>query len=287
MATRREGDFLWDTGATSIAPRGKKIEKVLLEELDQTGLVRIEKPIFLHHGLRTEPGHPSGTARYTYVEGNTKFAKLLAEGIDVRLEQSVDAIEKTGEAYSLVGEEFDAVILTPPVPQTSLLLWSLGETRPMGSVRYRPCLSILVGFKVPLPPTSYHALLDPDQIHPLTWLSLESVKSPGRAPEGSSAIGAQLGANYSLSQFDREDEALVQVVVGFIERLYGSAFQSPESWSVKVRWKYSQPESFANFDYVNAKKSKLLVASDGLLGGHVEDAFEIGTRTAEQLVEEV
>ena len=286
VATRREGEFLWDTGATSIAPRGKKIENVLLNELDTEGLVRIGKPIYIHEGLRVKPGHPSGTSRYTYVDGIVTFAKRLAVGLDVRLGQQVDGIEKVGDKYVALEEEFDALILTPPVPQTCLLLWNLSESRPMTSVRYRQCLSVLLGYEEVLPIVNYHALLDPEQIHPLTWLSLESVKSPGRAREGGCALGAQLSAAYSQARYDQEDEAIVQTVVGFMERLYGPAFQTPEVWSV-VRWKYSQPESFASFERVNQRGSRLLVASDGLLGGHVEDAFEIGTRTAELLVEEI
>ena len=49
------------------------------------------------------------------------------------------------------------------------------------------------------------------------------------------------------------------------------------------KWKYSQPESLARFENVNLPGSTLLVASDGLLGGHIEDAFECGWRTAELL----
>jgi len=156
----------------------------------------------------------------------------------------------------------------------------------MANVKYRPCLSILLGFHAELPPVNYHALLDPEQIHPMTWLCLESVKSPGRAPEGRTAMGAQLSAAYSQTHFEQEDESIIETTVGYIMRLYGPAFQTPDCWSV-VRWKYSQPESFASFDHVNRKGDRLLVASDALLGGHVEDAFEIGTRTAELLVEEV
>jgi predicted NAD/FAD-dependent oxidoreductase len=285
VATRRDGEYVWDTGATSIAPRGKKIEKVLLQELSTEGLIRIEKPINVHVGLRVRPGHTGGAARYTYEKGNTTFAKRLAEGIDIRLEQQVDEIEMLGKRYRILNEEFDALILTPPVPQTSLLLWHLGESRPVGNVRYRPCLSVLLGYDVALPDTNYHALLDTEQMHPLTWLCLESVKSPGRAPVGGSALGAQLSAAYSLSHFETPDETLVQTVVGYMEWLYGPKFQTPVAWSVK-RWKYSQPESFASFEHVNQKGSRLLVASDALLGGHVEDAFEVGTRTAELLVEE-
>ena len=285
VSTFSKDGFTWDTGATSIAPRGKSIEKVIRDELTQTGLVHIDKPIYTHTGLRVSPGRPSGTARYVYEDGIETLAKRLAEGLEVRLEQMVEAIDKRGAVYDILGEDFDAIILTPPAPQSTLLLWHLGESRPMANVKYRACLSVLLGYSNPLPPTNYHALIDLDQMHPLTWLSLESVKSPGRAPENGCALVAQLSASYSLSQYERPDDSLVETVTGFIERLYGPAFESPDSWAV-VRWKYSQPESFGSFENVNGKGSRLLVASDALLGGHIEDAFEVGTRTAKLLVEE-
>jgi len=285
VATRRDGGFVWDAGATSIAPRGKRIESALLQELDTDGLVKIEKPIYLHDGLRVRPGFPSGAVRYTYISGIQTFAERLAEGIDVRLGQNVEEIEPLGAGYSILGEAVDALILTPPIPQTTLLLWRLSDSRPMANVHYRQCLAVMLGYNNALPQTSYHALLDAEQIHPMTWLSLESVKSPGRAPEGGSAICVQLSSAYSQTHFDQEDAKIIQTVVGFMERLYGSAFRAP-AVSNTVRWKYSQPESFANFEHVNRKGSKLLIASDGLIGGHVEDAYEIGTRTAELLVEE-
>ena len=285
IATRRKDGFVWDTGATSIAPRGKTIERVMLDEISTEGLIEIAKPIYTHSGLRVTPGHPSGAKRYTYVEGNTTFAKRLCEGIDVRLNTQVDEIAQTENGYTMQGEIFEKVILTPPVPQSGLLLWNLGESRPMANVKYRPCISVVLGFQAELRPTNYHALLDVEQMHPLTWLCLESVKSPNRAPEGCSAMSLQFNPSFSHSQYDREDEALVATAVGYVERLYGSEFQTSSASSV-MRWKYSQPESLATYDHVNPPGSKLLIASDALLGGHVEDAFEIGTRVAKQLVEE-
>ncbi len=282
--TYRKGEHVWDSGATSIAPRGKTIENVLLTELSTEGLVAVQKPIYVHTGLRVSPGHPNGAPRYTYLKGNAEFPKRLAEGLDIRLDTSVDSIERTSSGYKILDEEFDGLILTPPVPQTTLLLWSLGESRPMANVKYRPCLSIMLGFGAELPPTNYHAILDTDQVHPMTWLCLESVKSPERAPEGGSTLVAQMSAAFSHNYYERDDEALVKTATGYVERLFGPKFQAPTVSKVK-RWKYSQPESFASYEHVNPKGSRLLIASDGILGGHVEDAYEVGTRTARQIVE--
>ncbi len=283
VATRTIEGFTFDTGATSIAPRGKTIESVVLEELDQTELVKVEKPIWILQGQRAVPGASSRiTPRYVYRSGIAHLPQLLAEGLDVRLNAQIDEIERSGQGYRLGGEAFDAVILTPAIPQTSTLLWSLGENRPIANVRYRSCISVLLGYKEELPETGYHAVLDPDQQYPLTWLSLESVKSPGRAPEGGTAICAQLSPRFSLNNYETSDEELVETTVGFITRLYGEGFRNPTVSGVK-RWKYSQPESFAEFEHVNHPGATLLIASDGLLGGHIEDAYEVGVRTAKMI----
>jgi len=280
VATRRTDGFVWDTGATSIAPRGKAIERVMLEELDTTDLVRVELPIYLHHALRPTAGDARRhVPRYTYRTGNVTLPKLLAKDADVRTESQVDEILRDGERFIVRDEPFDGVILTPPVPQTSLLLYGLQESRPLAAAVYRSCLSVNLGFEAPLPATAYHALLEAEHRHPLTWLSLESVKSPGRAPEGGSALGAQMSPAFTLANFRRSDDELVEIVGEFTSRLFGAAFAKPTASTV-MRWKYSQPTGYASFDEVNPTGTRIVVASDGLLGGHVEDAFEVGLRAA-------
>jgi hypothetical protein len=284
VATRSEQGFVWDSGATSVALRERSIDRVILEELDRTDLVPVEKPIYLHTGLRVTPGDSRRSgARYCYRSGMQTLAALLAQGLDVRTSTAIERIEPDAGGYRVADERVDAVVLTPPVPQSSLLLWSLGDSRALASARYRACLSIGLGYHAELPAVPYHALLEPEQRHPLTWLSLESVKSSGRAPEGGSSLIAQFSREYSQTNYERPDEALVETAAFYVERLYGKEFAAPAA-SFVVRWKYSQPESYATFEHVNPLGSRLVVASDGLLGGRIEDAYEVGLRAARQLL---
>ena len=275
--------YTFDVGATSITPRGKTIDRVMLENLSTAELVKVEKPIWTHSGLRTAPGSASknSTARYNYRHGIQTFANLLGEGTDLRLKTDVLDIKRSGEFYDLAGEQFDAVILTPPIPQTCQLLWSLGESRPVANVSYRSCVSVMLGYQTAVE-TPYHALIDIEQVHPLTWLSVESAKSTDRAPQGGSAFVAQLGARFSQQNYSQPAEFFIDATLSFMKSLYGAAFATPEVAMVK-KWKYSQPESLARFENVNVPGAKLLVASDGLMGGHIEDAFECGWRSAELL----
>ncbi len=281
--TRRKDGFVWDIGATSIAPRGKHIEKVLLEELPQEDLVEIKLPIFTHRNLRMEPGDSrKNVRRYTFQSGISNLGKLLAEGIDVRTEAQVDEIGKLGNRFRVASEDFDALVLTPPTPQTAALLWTIDESRPFAGVRFRSCLSIGLGFDQDLSRLPYHAVIDSEGHHPLIWLSIESNKSPGRAPVGASALVAQLSASFSIENYARTDEVLIEVVLDFLDKMLGTGFHSPVSTEV-MKWKYSQPESLAMFDTVNTPGSRIVIAGDALAGGRIEDAFESGLRASNHI----
>ena len=286
VATRKIGDYVFDSGASAITPRGHAIENVILNELDTSQLVKIEKPLYMHQGMRPTIPENVKTAppRYTYVEGNQTLPQLLSQGLDVRFNNQIEALEKNGASFKVGGEEFDAVILTPPVPQTATILWSIGESRAFANCRYRPCLSIMLGFAKEMPEVHYSALLDPEQRHPLMWLSLESVKSPKRAPEGHTAMVIQMAPSYSLTNFSAPDERIIEDALDYLDWLYGKEWHQPEVKEVK-RWKYSQPDSVALFETVNDPSSRLVVAGDGVVAGRTENAYDSGLKAAALLAD--
>ncbi|MFQ3587399.1 MAG: FAD-dependent oxidoreductase [Fimbriimonadaceae bacterium] len=286
-ASRPLEGFLFDTGATTITPRHYQLGKWMLETLDRTNLVQIERSIYTHTGLRPSPGDPARNAipRYTYRTGISELGRLLAEGVDVRYEAKIESIEAVADhRYVVAGEPFDGLILTPPVPQTRELLAQIGETRPLANAKYRTCLSVLLGYRIPTPEVPYFALLDPEQRHPVTWLSLESAKCPDRAPEGCCAVVVQMSASYSQRHYESDDEAIVDQATDGLRLLFGPDWRSPAVSAVK-RWRYSQPESSALFHHVNSTAKTLMIAGDGVSGPRIEMAFETGVAAAERLME--
>jgi len=284
VATRRKDGFTWDIGATSVAMRGRSLDKVILDELSRDDLFVVTKPIFVHDDLHPQPGDGrTPVPRYAYRTGMTKLAKLLAEDLDIRFESPVERIERHHDRYTIHGEEFDRLVLTAPIPQTGLLLWAMDLRRAIAQVRYRTCLSVGLGFTAPLPETSYHALLDPSLRHPLSWLCLESVKVPDHAPAGSSSIMAQLGREFSRLNYETPDDELVRIVCGYLTRLYGPAFAHPSASTV-MRWKYAQPESLIDFDTANPEGTTVLIAGDALSGARIEEAYETGLMAAERIL---
>lgn len=275
--------FVFDAAATSIAPLGQGLERVILNELPTDDLVTIGPPVVAHDGFRAVSGGvtASKTKRYVYRQGIAECARLLAKGLCVQVATPVDYIEPVDNAYLVAGESFDAAIVAVPAPLADSLLREATEGRRLGNVRYRSCLSVLLGYTVPLQ-ANYHAMVGPDQVHPLSWLSLESVKCPGRAPEGCSAIVAQLSSEYSRRRYDADVELVIEETLGDVARLLGKEFASPKVAAL-YRYRYSHPESTVTFETVNSPLSRLVVAGDGLLGGRTELAFETGLRAANLL----
>lgn len=285
VSTVAQDGFLWDDGATSIAPRGKSLESVLLNELSTEDLVRIEKPIWVHDALRVSSGAVTHNRvpRYTYSTGIVELANRLAVHDNLKTQTEVEEISVTKEGYVIHDELYTHLVLALPLPLTSQLLWTIEENRPLSNVSYRACISIMLGFGSERPDVPYHAIIDPEHSHPLTWLSVESEKSPGRAPEGKSAMVMQLSPRFSKDNFDKNDDFIVSTALSFAKHLFGNEYSVAEVSNVK-RWKYSQPENLARFEAVNQPGSKILIASDGLLGGRIEEAFECGYRVAELLL---
>lgn len=281
------GEFTFDPGATSIAPFDAALGRVIQNELDTTDLVVIDKPVYLHDGFRTSPRGvtASSVKRLVYSHGIRRLPSLLSSGLDLRLGCRIDSFEShSDDSYSLEGESFDAIVIAIPSPIAMDLLFKSGDPRRLSNVRFRTCLSLCLGFETPLEPP-YHALVGPDQTHPLSWLSVESAKCPGRAPDGQTALVAQMSAEYSLRRFDLDDDLIIEETLIDVSRLLGKGFSVPVVSKV-VRFQYSHPETTATFESVNSPLSRVVIAGDGLMAGRTELAYETGTRAAHLLLDQ-
>jgi renalase len=289
VATRYVGDYTFDHGATVISPRGSELERVILEELPTVELVDVTAPIYLANDDRVTAVDPEGgkIKRYAYAKGNSTLGRLLGEGIESRLEMRVEEISKSGPHYLIDGESFSHVILNPPIPQSEVLLASLGDKRSFPGAQYRQCLSVMFGVASEID-RPYHAILDPNQSQPLTWLSLEHVKCPGgfRAPEGHAAVVVQMSARYSRYSFERSDEDILRETWVDVKRVLELGNVGYEVGSV-MRWRYSHSSNTVGFETANPQGAKVLVVGDGLSGARTHQAYETGVRAARQILEEI
>ncbi len=285
LAYRRVGPYLFDHGAASIVPRGRELERVILHELPEEGRVEIRQPIYLHDGLRTRPGDVAKNSmrRWTWDDGISTLAKRLAEGVEVRRETRVESMESLEPGWRLNGENFDAVVLTAPAPQTSALLATAGLPTPLSQVEYRQVIALMFGFDRPFH-APWHALLNAEQDHPITWMTCESIKSPGRAPDGHSAFVIHLSRQASRNGWEQPEEDLVHDALGHLKRLIGQEFGQPVAVS-SHRWLYAQPDQTQMFSKVNLPGARCILAGDGLAGPRAELAYESGVEAARLIIQ--
>lgn len=283
--TSTRNGCVFDTGLQTYTPRGMAIEKVMLDELATDDLVLVARPVDLYLGGRAiaGSGEKNRQPRYAYRSGATQFPKLLASGLDVRLNSPVEGIEKSKNGFVLNKEEVDAVVISAPIQECLRLLQSAGDGRNLSNAAYRPCLSLVLGFDVPAPDVDFYALLAKERMNPVLWLGLENMKAPGRAPDGQTVFVVQFGPEYSRGHFLASEKALTSVALGTILRLFGKAYSSP-SWSFLERWAISQPERVVLFEGANRDAKNLIVCGDGTMAGRAENAYESGLLAAKKLL---
>lgn len=308
VATRRVNGCIVDHGAQVIKPQGSALQKVILEELPTNDLILISDPVrvYQNDGTILPPElERASEIQYTYRNGISTLAKLLyaalpREQVSLHSESRIARIEINEDQYELYDEtdshrgQFDAIILTPPTPQTVALLraskWRdesemLRRADMLATVAYNPCLTVLLGYPAPVPAPPAYALLAEDRSRPLLWLAFEQVKTPERAPNGRAVLIAQLGGEFSAAYYRSSDEEIRDATLSELATVFGSDYACPAWWQVK-RWLYSQPTNMVAFAEVNPNGSRVVVCGDGLRPdrGRVHQAFASGQEAAEFLL---
>lgn len=222
VTTRRLPDgFAVDHGAQLLKAPSPALAALVAEV---AGVHTIEAPIWTFDAAGTlQPGDPrlDAGAKLTWPGGIAALARHLGQGLDVRRETAVVALVASPSAAAPLGARYalhdqtgtalgdaDAVLLTPPAPQSAAILaasW-LGDLarRPLlealAQARYRPCTSIALGYaRRPGPP--WYAALNVDRRHPIAWLAHETAK-PGRAPEGYGVVLAQMAPGWTEAHWE-------------------------------------------------------------------------------------
>lgn len=285
-AVKRIGGWTFDSGATSLTPRGMAIESALADHLSPEEVVWIDKPIYTHSSGKIRPGDPSRNhRRCCFRSGMNALSKaMLQNGIEVRLQTRIEKLELPGDGGVVVdGAWFDAAVLTCPAPQTLDLLKTVGHNRGLDRSVYRRTLSIMLAWETEFD-APWHALIDPDQDEPLTWMCVETIKAPGaRGPVGSTAVVAQMSRAYSRDHWESEESKIIRDAQTYCERLIGKDMGLPAAASLH-RWKFAQPEAVIQFETANPMGTRLIVAGDALGGPRMELAFESGLEAARRLI---
>ena len=292
VATRRRNGCAFDHGAQVIKAPDAHMHRLLQHTFADAALVEIDAPVWTFDAAgRLSAGDPALAERqWVYRDGISRLGKHLAGDTAVVREARIAALMRQGarwalhdDAGALVGEA-DAVLLTPPAPQTSAIL-AQSQLDPalrerlitaLAPAQYRRCISVALGYARRFDPPWY-AAINADRQHPVVWLGLEHRKDPLRAPADQSLLVAQLAPAASLAWWDMPLAELVAQISPLVATLLADDPGAP-LWADRQGWRYALPDGTADAATLAlARDHGLWFAGDFLTGaGRIHRAIASG-----------
>lgn len=281
MATRRFDGAIFDHGAQFFTVRDAEFAR-WVDAWQAAGVVELWTDAFAKPGKQLERG---GHRRYRGVPGMTGIAKHLAASLEVHLSEKVQSITNSDDQWRVVTEAGkqiagDALILTPPVPQSLALLQALNIPtavhEALQNIRYDPCLAVMAIVEEPSAIPAPGAL----QIggEPIHWIADNTQK--GVSPDVR-ALTIHAGPVFSRDHFDDDPDRVAQML-----------FSAAAEWLPKGvisyqvhRWRYSIPKHPYPARMLLVKNPlPLLFAGDAFGGPRVEGAALSGLAAAQALL---
>lgn len=302
-ATRGRYGCRYDHGANYFSPVSDRGERLVTAHLPSIDLVTIERPIWRFDGdgrLSRPDDSDAHRRKWTYRQGISRLGKLLARysGAEVRTSVRIARLDRRDERWHIFGTEgrhfaaFDAVVLTPPAPQTAALLAaSEGADAPMdrlqravADVEYTSQFSYVFAFDRALSrPGNLYGARSASADHPLAWIGFEHDKI-GHVKSGHSMVVVQTAPAWTASRVDRDPDAFVPEVKEWAEDVLVSDLRHP-AWYDVQRWRYARPRAALEGEMVEAgRELGIVLAGDYVSGvGRVGAAMETGFDAAEQV----
>lgn len=282
-ATRRRDGCRYDHGANYIKDSDEQTRE-LLQSLGTDGLVDIDAPVwpFDADGTISESQRPE-SHKWTWEAGITQLAKRLFDRADaeIRKETRVDGLEAGQSGWTVSDTDgathgpFDAVVLTPPAPQTADLLRATelsdddsdlaAATEAVDQVPYRTIRSLMLHypFEIDRP---YYAVVNDDNDHDIGWLARESCK-PGHIPDGEELLVVQMAPDWSTANYDMSLDDAVSEVAEKAATLLGDDRLTEPDWIDEQGWRYALPDAGVDSEAVESLEAHdLYVAGDWVVG---------------------
>ena len=300
-ATRRRDGCRYDHGANYIKDSDERTRE-LLQSLRADGLVDIDAPVwpFDAEGTISESQRPE-SHKWTWEAGITQLAKRLFDrtNADIRKETRVDTLEEGQSGWTISDTDgathgpFDAVVLTPPAPQTADLLQATelldgdddlaAATDAVDQVPYRTIRSLMLHYPFEIDPP-YYALVNDDRNHDIGWLARESCK-PGHIPAGEELLVVQMAPDWSTANDEMPlDDAASEAAVKAAQLLDDDRLTEPD-WVDDQGWRYALPDAGVDSDAVEPLETHgLYLAGDWVVGeGRAHEALWCGVDVGERL----
>ena len=276
MATRRMGEAVFDHGAQFMTARSARFQATLGGMLENGAVVE-----WCRGFAKESHGHP----RWRGHPGMTAVPKLLANGIDVRLEKQIASLSVTASGWmarTKDGETFTAgaLLLTPPVPQSLALLDAGGFelSKPMRTqleaIEYERCLVVLAVLDGPslIPSTGGRQFTE----GPIAWLADNQLKGISPLP----AVTIHASHAFSVEHWEADRQESGRALLLAAAPWLGAAVKEFQVHA----WRYSKPLRVEESPCLLANEAPpLLFAGDAFAGSKVEGAALSGWAAAEIL----
>ena len=265
MATRASAFGSFDHGAQYFTMRDADFEREV--RLASGGdLLEIQAPI-VDEASRELPSEE----RFFHAQGNSRLARALAEGLDVRTGMTIEAVKDR----RVGGEDFDVILSTAPWPQTAKLAGVQNSQNP-----YAPCLAQLLLYEGEwLGATAARYAISDRSGHALAWSACENHK-PGRVGAGFTVMVVHAAEGFSRARLEDEPASWAAELRSLTEARWGipaAAFRTMHPH----RWRYARISQKIE---IPTLPEGWYFAGDLLTESRVESAWMAGREAARQIL---
>ncbi|MEM1444036.1 MAG: FAD-dependent oxidoreductase [Verrucomicrobiota bacterium] len=302
-ASRSKNGCRYDYGANYFKVNCNEVASLLFRDLPTDDLCRIVGDVSIFNvDNEIGEGDPAlnAGAKWTYRSGISNLGKLMVEvgKLNVKRETLITKLEDDDNSWTLIDESlqshrgFDAVLITPPAPQTTNLLKQseidsdlvdllTGELA-QSNYHSQFCVALNYPGQIQFPGQAY-ALINTDRQHALAWLSHENQKA-GHVPEGETLLIAQMAPDWTQDHYHEEREEIIRLAHEAVDSLLPQELPALR-WADTQRWRYAHPHSAASLEAMRpGAELGLFFAGDAFIGkGRLARAIETGFAAANQI----
>lgn len=232
--------------------------------------------------------------RHVGVPGMSAIASHLAEGMDVRLEQRINRLERLGsgtragwilkraadphdfEGLEITEGIYDVVVAAVPA---ALAVELLAPAQKIGSaarqVLFAPCWSLMLGFVQPVDAPFDAAVIGGPR---LNWIARDSSKPGRRAGERWVAHAGPLWSEEHRT--DDPADVRTKLVKAFMEATGGTI---QPVYAAVYRWHWGMPTSSLSEPFLWDSKLRLGACGDWCGGASLEQAWLSGRALAQEI----
>ena len=286
MATRRADAYSFDHGAQFFGAKTTEF-KSFIAPMIAKGILKPWNARFVEIENADIVQSRNWADSYPHFVGDpgmNAVGKFLSEDLNVQVKSRVHSIEKSGNQWSLMGENyrnlgnFDWILLAIPAAQAAEILpSSLPVREEISSIKMEGCFSVMLGFPEPLPIEFDAALVRGSDI---SWISVNSSK-PGREGPFSMLVHSTNSWADANSHMDR-GEALDYLCFQ-VSRAIGHDVANAKHKAIH-QWLYANTKKQGNATHFIDQSKNIGVCGDWVIQGRIEAAFTSGFKLAQNVL---